>query len=96
MTNLGRVLTGGDRADEPQKKGWKKVFGGTIKGPRKNSGDGSKSGKKKLDVSRGRWGKDPVVNGNGASSKKEKGEDGGFVGMGSDGVWISRKNFLKT
>lgn len=22
--------------------------------------------------------------------------DGGFVGMGKDGVWITRKNFLKT
>ena len=30
--------------------------------------------------------------------KKEgtSGEDGGFMGVGKDGVWISRKNFLKT
>ncbi|KAK3175206.1 hypothetical protein OEA41_002452 [Lepraria neglecta] len=95
MTNLGRVLTG-DREEGAQKKGWKKVFGGTIKGARKNSGGGSKSGKKKFDVSRGRWGKDPVVNGNGAANGRGRGEDGGFVGVGSDGVWISRKNFLKT
>ena len=95
MTNLGRVLTG-DREEGAQKKGWKKVFGGTIKGARKNSGGGSKSGKKKFDVSRGRWGKDLVVNGNGAANGRGKGEDGGFVGVGSDGVWISRKNFLKT
>ena len=94
MTNLGVVA--GDKEKDAQKKGWKKVFGGTIKGARKNSNEGTKPGKKKLDMSRSRRGKEPVVNGNAPANGRGKGEDGGFVGMGSDGVWISRKNFVKT
>lgn len=68
--------------------------------------DREKSGKKKADVSsRVRWGRDPVgnVNGNrrvdaggGSGGGKAAKGDEGFVGMGKDGVWISRKNFLKT
>ena len=99
MTNLG--LAG---EEEAKRKGWKKVFGGTIKGGKRM--DREKSGKKKADVSsRVRWGRDPVgnMNGNGrvdAGGKSGAGGGGkgdeGFVGMGKDGVWISRKNFLKT
>lgn len=102
MTNLG--LAG---EEEAKRKGWKKVFGGTIKGGKRV--DREKSGKmKKADnSSRVRWGRDPVgningnLNGNGdagggsGGGKAGKGEEG-FVGMGRDGVWISRKNFLKT
>lgn len=100
MTNLG--IAG---EEEAKRKGWKKVFGGTIKGGKRM--DREKSGKKKADVpSRVRWGRDPVVNTNGNGSVNAggksgggsagKGGDEGFVGMGKDGVWISRKNFLKT
>ena len=100
MTNLG--IAG---EEEAKRKGWKKVFGGTIKGGKRV--DREKSGKKKADVpSRVRWGRDPVVNTNGNGSANAGGKSGGasagkgveegFVGMGRDGVWISRKNFLKT
>ena len=99
MTHLG--LAG---EEEAKRKGWKKVFGGTIKGGKRM--DREKSGKKKVDVSKGRWGRDPVVNTNGNGTARGgsahgggsagKGGDEGFVGMGKDGVWISRKNFLKT
>lgn len=34
--------------------------------------------------------------GNGASVKSEKGGGQSFMGMGKDGMWISRKNFLRT
>ncbi|KAL8893834.1 MAG: hypothetical protein Q9192_004874 [Flavoplaca navasiana] len=34
--------------------------------------------------------------GNGASVKCEKGGGQSFMGMGKDGMWISRKNFLRT
>ena len=95
MTHLG--IAG---EEEAKRKGWKKVFGGTIKGGKRV--DREKSGKKKVDMPRARWGRDPVVNTNGNGSatggggSAGKGGDEGFVGMGRDGVWISRKNFLKT
>ena len=94
MTNLG--IAG---EEEAKRKGWKKVFGGTIKGGKRV--DRGKSGKKKVDVPKARWGRDPVVNTNGNGSapgggSAGNGGDEGFVGMGKDGVWISRKNFLKT
>ena len=94
MTHLGMA-----GEEEAKRKGWKKVFGGTIKGGKRV--DREKSAKKKVDVPKARWGRDPVVNTNGNGSapgtgSAGKGADEGFVGMGKDGVWISRKNFLKT
>ena len=109
MTNLGTVVHGEGEEEAVKKKGWKKVFGGTIKGHKRM--DREKSGKKKTDMPKGRWGRDPVAvasthgngtangggsGGGGGTGSAGKGGDEGFMGMGKDGVWISRKNFLKT
>lgn len=37
-----------------------------------------------------------IVAGNGASVNGEKGGGQSFMGVGKDGMWISRKNFLRT
>ena len=92
MTSLGKVATG--ETSPQQKKGWKKVFGGGNKSAKKDKGG---RGKKKLDSEKGA---EPIANGTasekGGMSGKANGQtDGGFVGMGQDGVWISRKNFMK-
>jgi hypothetical protein len=102
MTSLGRhdTLIGEDLA--AKKKGWKKVFGGGGKSSKKTgSSDGLKFPKK---GKKGKFGGGDGI-GNGVGPVNRVGEgggaggvqtEGGFVGMGKDGVWISRKNFVKT
>ena len=84
-----------------QKKGlgWKKMFGGERQ-PREKKERKEKSGKKFIQ-----WGRDPPPNEddedqiyalqNGRTIDREKDRDGGFMGVGRDGVWISRKNFVR-
>ena len=78
-----------------QKKtsGWKKVFGGS-KMPKDRK---ERTGKRRIN-----WGKDATAEGleglgfgNGKKGDKEKDRDGDFMGVGNDGVWISRKNFVR-
>lgn len=80
------------------KVGWKKVFGSkkekSMKGDemfaeRKRKGEMERAGI-------GRAGRSSNGNGNGNGGANGNGGDAGFMGVGKDGVWISRKNFLKT
>lgn len=94
LTHLGRVLSGEKEPEQVNKKGWKKMFGGG-KSTKKINGakptNRSKKNKKGAMPELSLNGLVPPSNGvNGTHS------DGGFVGMGKDGVWITRKNFLKT
>lgn len=106
MTNLGRHnKNGGSEIDLiSKKKGWKKVFGGgkSTKKPGVSDGLGLRLGKKSK---RGRFNINENSMVNGGATVNGVGEGGGaggvqtedgFVGMGTDGVWISRKNFVKT
>ena len=106
MDALPRAKTGDSNTRE--KKGWKKLFGGRGGGggkPEKQmnglSGGREMKQKKKKD-----YGKNVELSqvygvGTGAKSVDARigdvGKDSsGYVGLGKDGVWISRKNFLKT
>ena len=105
MTNLGR------HDEEAKKRGWKKVFGGGKGGSSRKHGsaDGAglgplKQGKKKRSKFEGDVGMrvNGMRDGQAVNGVGEGGGAGGvqtetgFVGMGKDGVWISRKNFVKT
>ncbi|MCJ1482456.1 hypothetical protein MMC06_002621 [Schaereria dolodes] len=82
--------------------GWKKVFGGGGSG---NGHRKSKSSVKVLDVKgEERRGMSVGVvdfekvgeKGRKRKKRREGNGEGGFTGVGKDGVWISRKNFVKT
>lgn len=102
MTHLGRINSGEiDR--EKAKKGWKKMFGVGKSGKKKNMLNGGKpvnGKKKKVDLSKvGDISNDMIDGmdgGPGEGNPLGMQSDGGFVGMGPDGNWISRKNFMKT
>lgn len=96
-TDLRSGTPNGFRGGSNQKKvlGWKKMFGGQPKAPKERK---EKSGRKFIQ-----WGRDPPPDegalygfGNGKVLDKDKERDGGFMGVGKDGVWISRKNFVRT
>ncbi|KAL8824719.1 MAG: hypothetical protein Q9191_004863 [Dirinaria sp. TL-2023a] len=91
------------------KKGFKKFFGGggtkKAKGAKENGVEGI--GLVIPEHDRYRTKKRTGMKGHKKGGSKEEvevkvkkegtsGEDGGFMGVGKDGVWISRKNFLKT
>ena len=79
----------------------KKIFGGERQGrEREPSKDASRKGSRNLFL----WNKENPLNeaespsesspgGNGQTGVREK--EGGFMGVGKDGVWISRKNFQR-
>lgn len=100
---LPRVKTGDGNTRE--KKGWKKLFGGGGGKPEKQmdglSGGREMKQKKKRDYRKNVELSQVYGVGTGAKSVDGRigdvGKDGsGYVGLGKDGVWISRKNFLKT
>jgi len=104
MTNLRSHQTNGREEDVvAKKKGWKKVFGGGTKSKKPSNSEGlgirmgrkSKKGKTNVDdgILTGSGPVNGVGEGGGAGGIQT---EQGFVGMGKDGVWISRKNFLKT
>lgn len=76
-----------------KKAGWKKVFGGSKS--TKEKGIRGKAGKMRVDFRDGGGEKDAGGPGGGGSGHGKGGGDGGFMGVGRDGVWISRKNFVK-
>ncbi|KAL9131664.1 MAG: hypothetical protein Q9217_000475 [Psora testacea] len=90
----------GSSGTRKKASGWKSVFGrsknvkeGTEKGSRKGMGARRKDtghGGERLESLEGLG----AVNGSGKKDL-EKGRDGGFMGVGKDGVWISRKNFVR-
>ncbi|KAG8532756.1 uncharacterized protein KY384_002634 [Bacidia gigantensis] len=75
--------------------GWKKMFSGHAKSTKEPK---ERSSKKRIN-----WGKDTTAEGlnnlgltNGKTEdSREKDRDGGFMGVGKDGVWISRRNFVR-
>lgn len=87
-----------------EKKGWKKVFSGSSKKPKGDksespvllkSPDLEKPKKKKKSSEKGhkkQTSKDNTQNG----AEEVTPDSSGFMGVGKDGVWISRKNFLRT
>ena len=86
---------GVDKGAQRKGLGWKKVFGGS-RAPKERK-EKEKGGKRRLN-----WGKDTTAEGldsvdfaNGKATDREKEKDGGFMGVGKDGVWISRKNFVR-
>ncbi len=100
---LPRAKTGDGHTRE--KKGWKKLFGGgggrmekQMNGP---SGSKEIKQKKKRDYRKNVELSQVYGVGTGAQSVDGRigdvGKDSsGYMGLGKDGVWISRKNFLKT
>lgn len=101
MIHLGRVNSG-DLQSEKAKKGWKKMFGVGKSAKKTNLFNGGKSvngKKKKIDISKGCDANNAMLNEVDAGPKginpTDMRSDGGFVGMGPDGNWISRKNFVK-
>ena len=84
-----------------EKKSWKKVFSGGSKKPKSGKGAeapvlvndpqpekyrAKKKGHKKQRS------EDAAQNG----AERVTADGSGFMGVGKDGVWISRKNFLRT
>ena len=87
-----------------EKKGWKKVFSGSKKSKGGKAGESpvllkepepEKYRSKKTSTRKGhkKQGSEDVAQ-NGA--ERETPDGSGFMGVGKDGVWISRKNFLRT
>ena len=98
---LPRAKTGDGGTRE--KKGWKKIFGGGgIKTEKQVNGTSKETKQKKKKTFRKNVGLSQVYGvGTGAQSVDGRIGDGGkdpsgYMGLGKDGVWISRKNFLKT
>ena len=89
-----------------ERKGWKKIFRGGV-GKTEKQVDGASGGretkqkKSKRDLRKndGSSQVDGVgtgaQGGEGGNGDAEK-DPGGYVGLGSNGEWISRKNFLHT
>lgn len=92
----GDVKRGTTSASGAEKKaGWKKVFGGG-KGTKERGFRGGFSARGKKGKLSGNMDVEAVMNGVGPPGG-EGGEPhpGAFMGVGKDGVWISKKNFLK-
>ncbi|KAL6714550.1 hypothetical protein ACLMJK_007975 [Lecanora helva] len=87
MTHLGRSTTG-EKDRERDRKGWRKMFGSGKSTKKKG---GTVNGREKRFGNGIQAGELSDVSG----MMREKVPDG-FVGLGTDGNWISRKNFVKT
>jgi hypothetical protein len=94
-----------DDLDRGIKSPWKKVFGagigmnlGSKKGHRRSRSENQLVGIKVGVVDARPRSSGQKRTGNEKKVKSSKGGDGGhgFMGSGRDGVWISRKNFMKT
>ena len=98
--NFNRDFSQGETSsiDKTPRSPWKKVFGNGISMGLGSKGRGhrkSRSAGVNLAVVDGR----PESKGGlrrGASDGKSGAMENGFMGAGKEGVWISRKNFLKT
>lgn len=84
------------------KKGFKKFFG-SVGGKKAKGGKGTTAEGLSLVIpehdryrTKKRTGKKGESAGAIEGKKEGESEGGGFMGVGKDGVWISRKNFLKT
>ncbi|MCJ1430685.1 hypothetical protein MMC27_000035 [Xylographa pallens] len=75
-------------SDQGSKSPWKKVFGLGIGKGIGSMGRGHKKNRSEVNIGNDR----PRT----SDGKKRRGGDDGFLGTGKEGVWISRKNFLKT
>ena len=75
-------------SDQGSKSPWKKVFGLGIGKGIGSMGRGHKKNRSETNIGNDR----PRT----SDGKKRRGGDDGFLGTGKEGVWISRKNFLKT
>ena len=75
-------------SDQGSKSPWKKVFGLGIGKGIGSMGRGHKKNRSEVHIGSDR----PRT----SDGKKRRGGDDGFLGTGKEGVWISRKNFLKT
>ncbi|MCJ1281874.1 hypothetical protein MMC26_001197 [Xylographa opegraphella] len=75
-------------SDQGSKSPWKKVFGLGIGKGIGSMGRGHKKNRSDVSIGNDR----PRT----SDGKKRRGGDDGFLGTGKEGVWISRKNFLKT
>ena len=87
-----------------EKKGWKKVFKGGSKKSKSGKEDGVpdlmespepekyRAKKKSGKEHKKQCSNDAIQNGAGRATP----DSSGFMGVGKDGVWISRKNFLRT
>ena len=89
LTHLGQE-SADDKGEQNGRKGWKRMFSSgksirKVNGPKPVNGSTKKS--KKTEMSENIFNGPGTTNGTG---------ENGFMGMGKDGVWISRKNFLKT
>ncbi|MCJ1395085.1 hypothetical protein MMC18_007966 [Xylographa bjoerkii] len=88
------IVSTRDFVNEPQaneqgsKSPWKKVFGLGIGKGIGSMGRGHKKNRSEVNTGNDR----PRT----SDGKKGRGGDDGFMGTGKEGVWISRKNFLKT
>ena len=104
MDGIPRAKTGDGNTRE--KKGWKKIFGGGGGKPEKPMNNGLGAGREMKQRKKRDYRKNVELSqvygvGTGAKSVDGRigdlGKDGsGYMGLGKDGVWISRKNFLKT
>ncbi|CAF9907636.1 MAG: hypothetical protein HETSPECPRED_007193 [Heterodermia speciosa] len=89
-----------------EKRGWKKVFSGSKKSKGGKAGEPSpvllkepepeKYRSKKTSMRKGGHKKQGSEDGNQNGAARESPDGSGFMGVGKDGVWISRKNFLRT
>ena len=107
----GQKATSATGAPSPSphenKKGFKKFFGGGVTRKAKGAKQGPVEGLGLVlpEHDRYRTKKRTGMKGHKKGGSKEEaevkkeaitGEEGGFMGVGKDGVWISKKNFLKT
>ncbi|MCJ1474133.1 hypothetical protein MMC13_002791 [Lambiella insularis] len=74
--------------EKGSKSPWKKVFGHGIGKSIGSMGRGHRKNRSDISVSSER----PMT----SDTTNRRGGDDGFLGAGKEGVWISRKNFLKT
>lgn len=103
MNALPRAKTGD--VNTLEKKGWKKIFGGRG-GKMEKQISGVSSSKEMKQKKKRDYRKNvelSQVYGVGTDAQSVDGRIGdvdkdssGYMGLGKDGVWISRKNFLKT
>lgn len=90
-----KVFGGGGKGGKKMNLG---IGGKSVNGGKKKKVDVSKRGDANVAVVNGVGTAPAGVNGagEGAGGAMATQTESGFVGMGKDGVWISRKNFLKT
>ena len=84
-----------------EKKGWKKIFRGSA-GKTEKQVDGASGGKETKPKKKRDPRKNDQVYGVGTGARSVDGRIGdaekdpsGYMGLGANGEWISRKNFLK-